>query len=496
MSPPRADVSHQSGGVFDDESLPHAITTSDDIALTLKPSTARKSTLALADVPEDDELHAIKRTSNETFRPVTADPALRHATSFPSNGCSPPRKRFSASRLSGVMPLGTSCFQESDNLIETTDHTGMTPQFRMSSSMLTSTAGIDACWEDDIDYCYQHEAEADCDFDWDRVSMENALTTGGSPNEKPSDAHRESGESLSQTYENLEAPDQDQCVEDTSAATKANSHHLPRLQTSLPELDFSATSSAKSSMASLRGPLTPLPALPSPKKIRPILQSSKSTDTLNLASLLAPHDCDLAWTQDDSFPKAPSWDHAMNFNYPFNNLSLPGTSARTSLRSGRPRLSTHHSSDNVMSSKSSSIAHSHRNTSSSGSFPELICCRNDRQQAIIVAEQLANRIAALQVPHAHDIVASSEPHPSTGNVTRPYSILKKTPSGSNSNLLDGQQLADPTMHPGSQDPSLSVATFASKLRSNSMTSSASGSSSMRASKASYSLFPSTSSTRS
>lgn len=31
---------------------------------------------------------------------------------------------------------------------------------------------FDASWEDDIDYCYDHAAEADCDYDWGRKSFE------------------------------------------------------------------------------------------------------------------------------------------------------------------------------------------------------------------------------------------------------------------------------------------------------------------------------------
>ncbi|RDA92598.1 hypothetical protein CP533_0934 [Ophiocordyceps camponoti-saundersi (nom. inval.)] len=34
-------------------------------------------------------------------------------------------------------------------------------------------------WEDDIDYCYEHEAEADCNFPWDRPSLETARESNG-----------------------------------------------------------------------------------------------------------------------------------------------------------------------------------------------------------------------------------------------------------------------------------------------------------------------------
>ncbi|KAL6864317.1 PAK domain-containing protein [Trichoderma novae-zelandiae] len=33
---------------------------------------------------------------------------------------------------------------------------------------------VDESWEDDIDYCYEHEAEADCDYQWERDSMDTA----------------------------------------------------------------------------------------------------------------------------------------------------------------------------------------------------------------------------------------------------------------------------------------------------------------------------------
>ncbi|KAK5997433.1 hypothetical protein PT974_02789 [Cladobotryum mycophilum] len=33
---------------------------------------------------------------------------------------------------------------------------------------------IEESWEDDIDYCYEHEAEANCDYQWERASLDTA----------------------------------------------------------------------------------------------------------------------------------------------------------------------------------------------------------------------------------------------------------------------------------------------------------------------------------
>ncbi|KJZ73384.1 hypothetical protein HIM_07178 [Hirsutella minnesotensis 3608] len=40
-------------------------------------------------------------------------------------------------------------------------------------------------WEDDIDYCYEHEAEADCNYQWNRPSMETARDFDTSPVSTP-----------------------------------------------------------------------------------------------------------------------------------------------------------------------------------------------------------------------------------------------------------------------------------------------------------------------
>ncbi|KAL8905570.1 MAG: hypothetical protein Q9207_002560 [Kuettlingeria erythrocarpa] len=469
----------QPDDVPDINNLPHAITTSDEIALTLRPLMTRRSTLALADVPEEDEFRSSQRVSNETFRPLTADPSLRHAMSFPSIDSSSRHTRVSSShrssRLSGVMPLERLRSQESENLSGDASST----ESRVSRRISKDPNEVDASWQDDIDYCYQLEAEADCDFEWDRVSGENTLTK---PSVKP--PSRESGESLSKTYESSR---KDQGASDTGLVHRVGSQHLPRLQTSLPELDFSAASSAKSSMASLCGPITP-GQLPSPRKAKPAIQRSKSSDTLNLDLYFsASDDCDQSWPQED-LQKVPSWDHAMDFNYPFNNLSLSGCSARTSHRNNRPALSTHRSSDNMTQFTSSSTVQTRRNTNSSGSFPELVCSKNYRQQASVVAEQVADRIAALSVTDATAVLSNL--HRSTMKNAALHSILKKDLHSCSDEASNPRNESAPASECVPQEESISVGCLASRLRSTSVASSVSGSSSMRSSRISYSLFPS------
>jgi hypothetical protein len=39
----------------------------------------------------------------------------------------------------------------------------------------------DASWEQDIDYCYEHEIEADCDYQWDQCSVEEETVVEAAP---------------------------------------------------------------------------------------------------------------------------------------------------------------------------------------------------------------------------------------------------------------------------------------------------------------------------
>ncbi|KAL8948058.1 MAG: hypothetical protein Q9222_005725 [Ikaeria aurantiellina] len=442
-----------------DDIVPHAITTPDDIACTLVPPLPRRSTLALADVPEEDELRSIRKTSFETPRPMTAESTLRHAQSFPATACSPHRRNASTSRKTmgrpDSVPFAGPLFKESTAMEHEHCHDMQRTSFGHKM--------IDSNWEDVIDYSYKLEAEADCEFDWDRVSAMN----------DPQQTHRESDDSLQRGYENLSA----------SQPTINASNHAPRLQNSLPDLDFSATSSTKSSMASLRGPITPH-ALPSPRHSKP-LQSSKSMDTLNLDSFYI--------VQDTETPDDP-WDHASHFNYPFNNLNI-ASSKNTMSRSSRPSLNTHHSSESIIPSHATSAVHTRRNTSSSAGLPEMAGGEKKcRQHVDITTEEIASRVSALSM-------ANPSPSARNGpsNHDPPQSILKKSSSdlsGCTSPPSEKPEVSMARQSLKSQDPAASVGSFAHRLRTNSVASSGSGSSSLRTSRISYSLFPSVPSTKS
>ncbi|KAL8968797.1 MAG: hypothetical protein Q9183_002302, partial [Haloplaca sp. 2 TL-2023] len=160
--PTEAASTAQSYPTHDGQDVPHALTTPDDVAFPLKPPMLRRSTLALADVPEEDELHSVKRGSIDSSRPKTADANLRHAKSFPTNSRSSHRKKPSLSRKSMGRPdsaliegsVFNDTYDSNTEVLERPSCDSIHP--RMSSDTKRSENG----WEDTIDYCYQQAAEA------------------------------------------------------------------------------------------------------------------------------------------------------------------------------------------------------------------------------------------------------------------------------------------------------------------------------------------------
>ncbi|KAK9772480.1 hypothetical protein AB5N19_04994 [Seiridium cardinale] len=140
-----------------DQRFSHAITTPDNAAWPLSTELA---TTPLPDVPEEEESYRFSRsrisvTSNSSsLRGSVSVPLLRQmsqsqaaTTARPPSGASETLGRFDL--LAAQRALRANCDDESiyDELAQES-------------------------WEDDIDYCYEHAAEADCDYAWERPSMD------------------------------------------------------------------------------------------------------------------------------------------------------------------------------------------------------------------------------------------------------------------------------------------------------------------------------------
>ncbi|GAO18208.1 uncharacterized protein UV8b_06298 [Ustilaginoidea virens] len=113
---------------------------------------------ALPDVPEEEEHHGVSRQSRLSLSSITS--SLRGSQSVP----------MLRSLAESQRP--TSCTSET---LGGLGITGSNPAAHQDTHSPIH-AGMPAreSWEDLIDYCYEHEAEADCDYQWERPSQEMA----------------------------------------------------------------------------------------------------------------------------------------------------------------------------------------------------------------------------------------------------------------------------------------------------------------------------------
>ncbi|TWU73303.1 hypothetical protein ED733_003824 [Metarhizium rileyi] len=110
----------------------------------------------LSDVPEEDEQHGTSKRSrlslasnNSSLRGSQSVPMLRSLieSQRPTSGAS------ETLGCRGIMGLCSLVYDD--------------PRSPVDSGTPTRES-----WEDLIDYCYEHEAEADCDYQWDRPSLD------------------------------------------------------------------------------------------------------------------------------------------------------------------------------------------------------------------------------------------------------------------------------------------------------------------------------------
>jgi hypothetical protein len=140
----------------DERRFSHAVTTPDEAAWPLSVN-ASPSYLdnALPDVPEEEEqIGALGRSrlsltsNNSSLRGSQSVPALRafSQSQRPPSGASDTLGPFNAA---AARRATKSCDEEAG-----------------------PTSPLDYTWEDDIDYCYEHEADANFDYQWERPSLD------------------------------------------------------------------------------------------------------------------------------------------------------------------------------------------------------------------------------------------------------------------------------------------------------------------------------------
>ena len=373
------DTSHE---CTDYSAVPHAVTTPDNSALTLKSPPFRVPGAELADVPEEEDDE--RGTATSTSRPSTAGSGLRHTKSFPSirsnsqSWSRSPRKAKTRDSGSQYSP-SEECLSQSDMILplvgEPDNDIPIRPRFSRHISL--KAQGFDACWEDDIDYCYEHAAEADCEFDWDRVSLKDS--------EEPTNS---GATSVLEGYQHFyQAP----------SPGEISSQYLPRLETSMREPSISSADSAKSSFSSFAGPTTPSYPLPSPRPYGlPAKTSAPTSINYPLSPQILTYKDSSSMLREDAYENNNFNKHDLEDPLPLHSLRFdPHISRDDSPRSSRSPISKCNSQESFMISRSSSFRYP-RSTDSIGSLPDLVHSKSSRDGLNITREQVVELAATLK----------------------------------------------------------------------------------------------------
>ncbi|KAI0526657.1 hypothetical protein F5B22DRAFT_170157 [Xylaria bambusicola] len=136
------------------ENSPYLFSTGDDTAWPLT-----SSMTSLPEVPEEEDYNLTTVMSRASV--ISTSTSLRGSISVPH------LRRVSLSQATQRPPSNASDTLGRFDLFST-----QRALFEFEEEHMDEIDFIRDNWEDDIDYCYEHAAEADCDFAWERLSCD------------------------------------------------------------------------------------------------------------------------------------------------------------------------------------------------------------------------------------------------------------------------------------------------------------------------------------
>lgn len=488
--------------MIDTSEVGAAVTTLDDSARQLRPSPLGSHPSELADVPEEDEASFWQGSPGRSSRPSTGRSSLRHAQSFPTTRMSYDRSMPStrqSSQAIGHPPPGLEDlpFPKFDAEMSPRSIRGATAVKRFSIGL--KPIDVDG-WENDIDYSYEHAAESNCNFDWDRKSVDEEDGAGGyhTPNEVPNAPQATDDEPTNADFE---------LISFFPGAFRPAQLDAARL--AVPELEPTSALSA----STVTEVITPIHPPDSPKvfdQTRTFMGSDyfKPNPSLLISSNFEP-DMLREAMYEELLSGGDQNDHHFPFYAPAQETE---PSQSVSPRSSRSPISKCNSQESIMLSRAASVVRKHRSSNSTCSLPELVhsvhCSRENMDH------EIKHRSAEpLSTPN---FSGPTPPHRRTKSLAKEMahqSVLKKTTSGDDNKITEAEAPVAPTVVAtpalAARDRAKSVSdvsvkrasspmlnatgpAFATRMRS---ASAARGSGhGSRRSRASYSLFPSSGST--
>lgn len=373
--------------ISDYSTIPHAVSTPDETAFLLTPAPSGSNEKDLPGLPEEPVAPSWEKKSVPSFTlaalPIAPKSGLRHVKSFPSIKSSSRRWSLTSPRMSpdGLIsplldgpPLAEAVIPSVEQPLDDIPF-----QPRLSRQASSGFARFEQCWEADIDYCYEHAAEADCDFDWDRLSRKDDKTDVPvvrqvlkSKLSQSSLEFHQKGFAKAGNDSSNKKPDR------SNSPTDSPSFYLPQLRLST-QSNLSSRDSSKSSTLSINSPVTPSQPLISPLSSSSPLTLAKDA---NLGtSILIPRDFEPQIMHEELYQRLLSGDHFPEQVYPFhtNQFDVPSKKDK-SPRSIHSQKSKKASQESFTIARSSSVFHQ-RDNESVGSLPELVVSRNGQISA-------------------------------------------------------------------------------------------------------------------
>ena len=479
--------------------IAQAVTTPDDTVCVLGNGQRGSLVTVLADVPEEDEVTSRFRNSITSRTPGAS--FIRHSKSFPS-------AEFSSTKSSGNLHR-----IQSETRIFARGHSGTTsdptlpisnepPQDipirpRMSRRISTGLKGLDTSWEDDIDFCYEHAAEADSAFDWQNLSKRELDMTSDDVHRvgegNTSNLDRMSGFPPSPPSELTDETETPQALSERPSSYFSTSHNSSRPMTLMSE-STSTSGSVLSSSVSMPSPNTPVePAFVSQTVTVP--RTSSGTMMFPLSpSLLIPPEYMSRVTHEETFHQKLTDRDSANASYMPHNTKSAGTQAShdysTSTTTSSLRKCS--SQESTVPGEPSSNGSLHYNSSSVGSLPGLVHSRTSHEKGMFAAESFADHIALLNIgknPAKLGMIVDATRQKFIRDATNAENIEEEEAPIILPVVYPRQKVSSESMSrlPLLTQPILPESLTTTRSRSSSIATALSGKS--KSSRASYSLFP-------
>ncbi|MCJ1478680.1 hypothetical protein MMC13_007361 [Lambiella insularis] len=494
QSPPREIVAMGNNDYHvDPATIAQAVTTPDDTAFTLGSYDEGSPSNGLADVPEEDESNPRAGYMVTDSRPPTSN-SIRHTKSFPSVEFSPRKSRHHLPRTQSDTQMcahsGWDVASDPTVPLPNEEVEDIPVRPRLSRRFSSGTKGLDASWEDDIDFCYEHAAEADSMFDWDKVSR-NEVKESSKSREDTCDRSFDFGHLADLPFTSPTETMLDKKSHHTQSERPLSDATAPStpLRSLTSAFETHSSPSVVSSATSMPGVATPgEQALLSHDVTVPWTSSGSILFPLS-PSLLIPSEYSSRMTHEERFHQRLTNGETSKFQDSASNngFDMPGQ-GDYSARSSTFPASNWNSQNSSFTDGPVSTDSLHLHDGSVASLPDLVYSK----RAPFAAESLADHIASLNIadnPAKLGAIVDATRQEFIRKATSAESIDEEEPPIILPVVYPRQNISSDslTQSPDIAEPKRLGAFFSTRTRSSSVATTLSGKS--KSSRASYSLFP-------